>query len=301
MFSAAPRRYMEDTKLPRILRDAQVLSIWEGTTSVCADDLLRVIERNVAASARVGGAAHAGGPTDVWAVFEADVLAKLALARSTAASAAQTLGKPGPAAVAAGAGGRFPVDLARVAAGLSVALDLIRRFLLTAGGVDPASLRSPLSAALASPIPALSPATRRALLVVSARDLAFAIFRLYMGATYLAHTVGSGCDATDLAVLDRLTNGLGRGLSGISSAPVPTPLELCASAGTFSSVLVPRSLFVDGATDERVADSAAARAAVALDVGPAGVNARGERSGPREPRGFGEREWHDESMLRARL
>lgn len=35
--------YIEDSKLPRILRDVQVLSIWEGTTNVLSHDLLRVI------------------------------------------------------------------------------------------------------------------------------------------------------------------------------------------------------------------------------------------------------------------
>jgi alkylation response protein AidB-like acyl-CoA dehydrogenase len=37
--------YIEDTGLPRLLRDAQVLSIWEGTTNVLALDALRAIER----------------------------------------------------------------------------------------------------------------------------------------------------------------------------------------------------------------------------------------------------------------
>src|SRR5438105_97988 len=37
--------YMEDTGLPRLLRDAQVLPIWEGTTSVLALDGLRVLRR----------------------------------------------------------------------------------------------------------------------------------------------------------------------------------------------------------------------------------------------------------------
>jgi alkylation response protein AidB-like acyl-CoA dehydrogenase len=35
--------YVEDTGLPRILRDAQVLPIWEGTTNVLSLDLLRAI------------------------------------------------------------------------------------------------------------------------------------------------------------------------------------------------------------------------------------------------------------------
>lgn len=35
--------YIEDTGLPRALRDAQVLSIWEGTTNVLSLDVLRVL------------------------------------------------------------------------------------------------------------------------------------------------------------------------------------------------------------------------------------------------------------------
>jgi acyl-CoA dehydrogenase len=37
--------YMEDTGLPRLLRDAQVLPIWEGTTSVLALDALRALRK----------------------------------------------------------------------------------------------------------------------------------------------------------------------------------------------------------------------------------------------------------------
>jgi hypothetical protein len=40
--------YIEDTGLPRLLRDAQVFSIWEGTTNVLALDLLRCIEKEQA-------------------------------------------------------------------------------------------------------------------------------------------------------------------------------------------------------------------------------------------------------------
>ena len=36
--------YIEDTGLPRLLRDCQVLSIWEGTTNVLSLDVLRVLE-----------------------------------------------------------------------------------------------------------------------------------------------------------------------------------------------------------------------------------------------------------------
>ena len=35
--------YIEDTGLPQLLRDAQVLSIWEGTTNVLSLDLLRAL------------------------------------------------------------------------------------------------------------------------------------------------------------------------------------------------------------------------------------------------------------------
>ncbi|WP_437596499.1 acyl-CoA dehydrogenase family protein [Sorangium sp. So ce590] len=38
--------YVEDTGLPRLLRDAQVLTIWEGTTNVLALDALRVIQND---------------------------------------------------------------------------------------------------------------------------------------------------------------------------------------------------------------------------------------------------------------
>jgi hypothetical protein len=37
--------YVEDTGLPRLLRDAQVLTIWEGTTNVLALDALRAVDR----------------------------------------------------------------------------------------------------------------------------------------------------------------------------------------------------------------------------------------------------------------
>jgi alkylation response protein AidB-like acyl-CoA dehydrogenase len=43
--------YMEDTGIPRLLRDAQVLSIWEGTTNVLALDFLRTLARGEAAAA----------------------------------------------------------------------------------------------------------------------------------------------------------------------------------------------------------------------------------------------------------
>jgi acyl-CoA dehydrogenase len=41
--------YVEDTGVPRLLRDAQVLPIWEGTTNVLALDVLRALGRDGAA------------------------------------------------------------------------------------------------------------------------------------------------------------------------------------------------------------------------------------------------------------
>ncbi len=49
--------YVEDTGVPRLLRDAQVLPIWEGTTNVLALDVLRAVVRDDAAApvlARLG-------------------------------------------------------------------------------------------------------------------------------------------------------------------------------------------------------------------------------------------------------
>ncbi|HKN64990.1 MAG TPA: acyl-CoA dehydrogenase family protein [Gemmatimonadaceae bacterium] len=43
--------YIEDTGLPRLLRDAQVLSIWEGTTNVLSLDVLRALEKTAALEA----------------------------------------------------------------------------------------------------------------------------------------------------------------------------------------------------------------------------------------------------------
>lgn len=38
--------YVEDTGIPRLLRDAQVFSIWEGTTNVLSLDMLRTLEKD---------------------------------------------------------------------------------------------------------------------------------------------------------------------------------------------------------------------------------------------------------------
>ena len=63
--------YIEDTGLPRLLRDAQVLPIWEGTTNVLSLDVWRAIER-----------------TDALAPWLADVRARMACVRAPALAAA---------------------------------------------------------------------------------------------------------------------------------------------------------------------------------------------------------------------
>jgi alkylation response protein AidB-like acyl-CoA dehydrogenase len=57
--------YVEDTGIPRLLRDAQVLSIWEGTTNVLSLDTLRAMSRG-----------------DVLAVWMADVRRRLGKIRN---------------------------------------------------------------------------------------------------------------------------------------------------------------------------------------------------------------------------
>ncbi len=102
--------YVEDTGLPRILRDAQVLPIWEGTTNVLSLDLLRAV-------AKAGGLApverevsrrveHA--PDGASAELGKKALAAVAHARAWLEATAPR----GPAALEAGAR-RFNLTLGR--------------------------------------------------------------------------------------------------------------------------------------------------------------------------------------------
>ncbi len=50
--------YIEDTGLPQLLRDAQVLSIWEGTTNILSLDALRAIGKEQAAEPFFGDIQH---------------------------------------------------------------------------------------------------------------------------------------------------------------------------------------------------------------------------------------------------
>lgn len=87
--------YIEDTGFPRLLRDAQVLPIWEGTTNVLSLDVLRALGREGAALQaylgyldRACDEASTGQP---WLTGVADDLAKVrkdVAAQADAASAA---------------------------------------------------------------------------------------------------------------------------------------------------------------------------------------------------------------------
>jgi len=54
--------YMEDTGLPRLLRDAQVLPIWEGTTNVLALDAMRVLAKPAVADSFLAELERLGSP-----------------------------------------------------------------------------------------------------------------------------------------------------------------------------------------------------------------------------------------------
>ncbi len=106
--------YVEDTGLPRLLRDAQVLPIWEGTTNVLALDLERVLR---------------GGADGLAALFAdllrrmADAPPSLAAARDRVAAGIAALSRRRAEVIAAGddavqASARsFALTLARLVAG----------------------------------------------------------------------------------------------------------------------------------------------------------------------------------------
>jgi putative acyl-CoA dehydrogenase len=106
--------YVENTGFPRILRDAQVLSIWEGTTNVLSLDALRAIEKS-----------DAFGPfmAEIDELLAGITLAELSPAVSQAQEAVRKVRDFLPMALAEGrdfqqAGARsFAFSLARVMAG----------------------------------------------------------------------------------------------------------------------------------------------------------------------------------------
>jgi alkylation response protein AidB-like acyl-CoA dehydrogenase len=81
--------YVEDTGLPALLRDAQVLPIWEGTTSVLALDVLRALGAGGADEALARELARLGAETEHPALRPA-VEAALAAASRTRAFLAST-------------------------------------------------------------------------------------------------------------------------------------------------------------------------------------------------------------------
>ncbi len=89
--------YVEDTGIPRLLRDAQVLPIWEGTTNVLALDTLRALTRGEGVApvlARIGAAADLAValPAVPGLPVLADLLARHAtLARDQFAALAGTI------------------------------------------------------------------------------------------------------------------------------------------------------------------------------------------------------------------
>ena len=54
--------YMEDTGIARLLRDAQVLTIWEGTTNVLSLDVMRTVARPGVPAAHLGELERLGSP-----------------------------------------------------------------------------------------------------------------------------------------------------------------------------------------------------------------------------------------------
>ncbi len=122
--------YVEDTGIPRLLRDAQVLPIWEGTTNVLSLELLRAL------AADAGGAGRA---------LRGEIAGRLASARhpelkALAAAAATALDRAGAALVqvadeAAEAGARrLALTMGRTL-GLALLVDHAQAMLDQGGGL----------------------------------------------------------------------------------------------------------------------------------------------------------------------
>ena len=130
--------YVEDTGVPRLLRDAQVLPIWEGTTNVLAVDVLRALRCGPApvddllAGARGAAAQLAGAGGDARAV------AALGRAHERLAQAVKAaVAAPGDPATVAGAR-----DLALLAADVLAATLLAAHAEATAASGAVAPLRA---------------------------------------------------------------------------------------------------------------------------------------------------------------
>lgn len=94
--------YIEDTGLPRLLRDAQVLPLWEGTTNVLSLDVLRAMARDDAAKPLVDDVGRM--LVDARGVDElADAVAAVDAASRALGDRLATLGAASDEVVAAGA------------------------------------------------------------------------------------------------------------------------------------------------------------------------------------------------------
>lgn len=106
--------YVEDTGIPRMLRDAQVLSIWEGTTNVLSLDALRAIQRDEALAPTLGRAMSRAGAAAQAIPGLAPSADRVAAAASAAARYLPEAFEGGMDALQAGARG-FAYGLARIA------------------------------------------------------------------------------------------------------------------------------------------------------------------------------------------
>jgi alkylation response protein AidB-like acyl-CoA dehydrogenase len=82
--------YIEDTEIPRLLRDAQVLPVWEGTTNVLSLDVLRALARDAALTPYLAYVDRALDVTGEWVGPVAEQLrpVRAAVAEQAAAAAA---------------------------------------------------------------------------------------------------------------------------------------------------------------------------------------------------------------------
>jgi acyl-CoA dehydrogenase len=109
--------YVEDTGIPRLLRDAQVLPIWEGTTNVLSLDVLRALRVDPAVAGSVTTGAHEAAAALADAGGAARAVAALGRAAARWEDAVKAAAAaPGEAATVAGAR-----DLALLAADLLAA------------------------------------------------------------------------------------------------------------------------------------------------------------------------------------
>jgi hypothetical protein len=104
--------YVEDTGLPHLLRDAQVLPIWEGTTNVLSLDVLRALGRGASIEAVVEEATRCLAKAEVAECMEPARVVMSALKHAQAWLDASRSAANAPAALETGAR-RFALTLGR--------------------------------------------------------------------------------------------------------------------------------------------------------------------------------------------